>query len=278
MQQPWERMTEAGEGEAAYQAFTCYRELPPGRRSVTQVARECGKNRSLITRWSSRWSWVERVAAFDAWTDEQKVSAQLEALTEMWKRHVSMALIGQQQALSWLQQVDPTRLRDEVGLRLLVETTRLEQMARGAVAYEDGGLVMPAGPARTLAEMFAPAGPGETKVTELELARIVVERGRREPPDDWDVAELVGEGEDPDEDPAEVLGPRDTIASSYVEGQQVEPEAAVAPDPEPEPPPPQRETARYVDEGGQRVRRLVPPPAPPPPPPPPQRRGRDGRR
>jgi hypothetical protein len=275
MREPWSRQIEAGEGEAAYQAFVCYRELPPGRRSVVEVARECGKNRSLITRWSARWSWVERVAAFDQFTDDARVSAQLEALTEMWKRHTSMALVGQQQALAWLQQVDPARLRDEVGLRLLVETTRLEQMARGAVAYEDGGLVMPAGPARTLAEMFAPAGPGETKVTELELARFVVERSHMpEPGDDWDLelAELV-EGGDPTGAPAPVGddgGDEDDPAEVPL------PEAEV--DPEPEEPPALRETLRYVDEGGQRVRRLVPPPAPPAPPPPPRRHRGNGRR
>jgi hypothetical protein len=270
--QPWERMTEAGEGEAAYQAFVCYREQRPGQRSVTEVARECSKNRSLIARWSARWHWVERVGAFDQWTDEQRVSAQLDALTEMWKRQTSMALLGQQQALAWLQQVDPTQLRDEVGVRLFIEAARLERLARTA-QVDEGGLVMPAGPGRSLAELFAPAGPGEVQVTELELARFVVERAHRPEPEDLDLelAELV-EGGDPDDDGGDDDDPAELRpAAVNLDRAEVSPE--------PEEPARERETLRYIDEGGARVRRLVPPAPPPAPPPPPQRRHRrNGRR
>jgi hypothetical protein len=203
VRQPWERMAEAGESEAAYQAFTLYRDQTPGRRSITAVARECAKNRSLIARWSARYEWLQRVAAYDAWIDAQRVATQVEALTEMWRRQASMAMLGQQQALAWLQQVDPTQLRDEVGLRLLTEMTKLERIARGAQVDDGEGVLEPAGPVRTLAELFAPAGPGETRVTELELARIVVERHQRPRVDedlDLELAELLDEGEDPDDD------------------------------------------------------------------------------
>jgi hypothetical protein len=240
VRQPWERMLESGESEAAFQAFIHYRELPPGQRSTAAVAQECRKNRSLITRWSARWSWLQRVAAFDQWVDEQKVSAQVDALAEMWRRQTQIALVGQQQAMQWLQQVDPSQLRDEVGLRLLIETTRLERIARGAQADEEVGGLEPVGPGRSLAELFVvaadPSGPG---VSELELARIVVERAQRAREEDLDedleVAELVVKGGDPDndedgpddDDPAEELPPAAEVT---------EPPLTVVPEPPPEQP------------------------------------------
>jgi hypothetical protein len=233
----WERME--GESEEAHAAFQVYRDLPPGRRSVVEVARQCAKNRSLIGRWSSRHDWLQRVAAYDAWIDQQRVSTQLEALTEMWRRHASIALVGQQRAMAWLQQVDPAQLRDEVGLRLLVETTKLERIARGAQVDEEVPRWEPAGPLRTLAELFSPAGPGETRVTELELARVVVERaghGReyRDSTEDLDLelAEMVeADGHDadgvplvtepppeaePEVDPLDIdLDPADEVAAAW---------------------------------------------------------------
>jgi hypothetical protein len=276
----WER--QAGESEEAFDAFQRYRELPPGQRSVVKVGQLCGKNPSLISRWSSRHHWLQRVGAFDAWVDQARVSAQLEALREMWKRQTSMALLGQQQALAWLQQIDPARLRDEVGVRLFIEAARLERLARTAQVDEEVPGREPAGPLRTLAELFAPAGPGEVQVTELELARIVVEKsgaGRPEAEDlDLELAQLVGDpedGEDPDPDD-------DPDAAPW-------PVAAVVPEPVPEPeePPepraqePPEEPPQLVVEDGQLVQRRRPPPRPDPgwtPGPPPRRARHNGRR
>jgi hypothetical protein len=234
MRQPWMRQVEAGESEPAFAAFTVYRELPPGRRSVTAVARECAKQRSLIARWSSRWSWLERVAAYDQWMDEQRVAAQVDALGEMWRRQTSIALVGQQQAMTWLQQLDPTRLRDEVGLRLLVEMSKLERIARGAQADEEVGGLEPAAPGRSLAELFQVAGdvPG---VSELTVARLVVERSQhaRDAGEDLDadldheLAELVG---DPDDDG----GGDDPAGLRPAAAEPVEPPLALVPDPEDE--------------------------------------------
>jgi hypothetical protein len=283
----WER--QAGESEEAFDAFQRYRELPPGQRSVVKVGQLCGKNPSLISRWSSRHHWVGRVVAFDAWVDQQRVSAQVQALTEMWRRQVSMALLGQQQALAWLQQVDPTRLRDEVGVRLFIEAARLERLARTSQVDEEVPGGEPAGPLRTLAELFAPAGPGEVQVSELQLARIVVERSGASRPEaeglDLELAELVsdpedGEDPDPDDDPDAAPWPM----------------AAVVPEPDPEPEDPapvqvgheeprsqepREEPPRLVVEDGRLVQRRPPPPPPDPgwtPGPPPRRARHNGRR
>jgi hypothetical protein len=239
-------MAEAGESEAAYQAFTLYRDQTPGRRSITAVARECAKNRSLIARWSARYEWLQRVAAYDAWIDAQRVATQVEAMTEMWRRQATMAMLGQQQALAWLQQVDPTQLRDEVGLRLLTEMTKLERIARGAQVDDGEGVLEPAGPLRTLAELFAPAGPGETRVfTELELARIVVERAHR-PQAEEDLDEELrllvdGEGDLGDDGGGDDDDPAELRPAAVVEPPEPE-------DPEEPPDPPLAREQPEVDE------------------------------
>ena len=47
----------------AFQAFRTYAELGPGRRLV-DVSRQLSKSVVLMQRWSKRWSWQARVAAW----------------------------------------------------------------------------------------------------------------------------------------------------------------------------------------------------------------------
>ncbi len=60
MPESWEKQPD--ESEPAFAAFRIYRDLEQGQRSITRVAQECTKERSLIARWSSRHSWQQRVA------------------------------------------------------------------------------------------------------------------------------------------------------------------------------------------------------------------------
>lgn len=53
-----------GESAKAYEAARLYFEFG-AERSTSAVARKLGKSKSLIERWCSRWSWVERAAAWD---------------------------------------------------------------------------------------------------------------------------------------------------------------------------------------------------------------------
>ena len=94
----------------------------------------------------------------------------------MHKRHAQIALRGQSKALEWLEQLTPEQLRHGIGVRLLAEATKLERLARGANTEELGMTAdVTVGPSRTLGELFqVPQG-----MTELELARVVVERATR---------------------------------------------------------------------------------------------------
>lgn len=66
--QPWDRQKD--ESPQAWEAFRQYRDLGPAR-SVAKVGEECGKNVSLLERWSSRHAWVVRASAWDAEQDRQ---------------------------------------------------------------------------------------------------------------------------------------------------------------------------------------------------------------
>lgn len=65
--EPWDR--QAGEGAAAFAAFTTYRDLAPDERSIRKVGRIRAKAGSQVSEWSSRWRWVERSKAWDVHQD-----------------------------------------------------------------------------------------------------------------------------------------------------------------------------------------------------------------
>jgi len=64
---PWERRP--GESRQAYAAFGIYRDMGPHKRSTVKVAHELCRSKTLMDRWSSRWSWVSRA---DTWDAEQE--------------------------------------------------------------------------------------------------------------------------------------------------------------------------------------------------------------
>lgn len=53
-----------GESEVAFAAFVVYRDLGE-KRSQARVAETLGKSLALVSRWSRRWKWADRVELFD---------------------------------------------------------------------------------------------------------------------------------------------------------------------------------------------------------------------
>lgn len=83
----------------AFEAFRCYLEMGPAR-STGKVAQELGKSKTLIDRWSSRWSWVERVREFESRETAVKDDAHLDALARRSRRQAEIAqLHGEATAL-----------------------------------------------------------------------------------------------------------------------------------------------------------------------------------
>lgn len=68
--EPYEQ--QPGETRPAYEAFCVYRDTPPGEpRSLRKVGQKLGKSGSLISRWSSVWSWPDRAASWDTLIEAQ---------------------------------------------------------------------------------------------------------------------------------------------------------------------------------------------------------------
>lgn len=60
-----------GESAEAYQAAKLYFEMAANR-SHEAVGQKLGKSRQLLSRWSARWNWIERAAAYDGYVEEQR--------------------------------------------------------------------------------------------------------------------------------------------------------------------------------------------------------------
>lgn len=95
----WER--QPGETSRAYAAFCSYRDLGP-RRSLAAAYR-ARKPGSLDERapghwceWSTRFRWVERAAAYDAFLDEQRREQKERALRELEERRFLFELRNQE--------------------------------------------------------------------------------------------------------------------------------------------------------------------------------------
>jgi hypothetical protein len=134
---PWERLP--GEPPRAYNAFATYRDLPPGRRSLDEVARRLygGGSRKRaapgrVRAWSVTWDWVRRAARWDAEVDRQGREAAVAAVRAMNERHAAEARMFQEKALQRLRDLDPARLSPAETLRYFEVATRLERVAMGA--------------------------------------------------------------------------------------------------------------------------------------------------
>jgi hypothetical protein len=65
---PWDR--QPNESPKAFEAFAIYRDMAY-RRSLAAVAWKLSKSKTLLSRWSAKHGWVKRVAAWDAYNDQE---------------------------------------------------------------------------------------------------------------------------------------------------------------------------------------------------------------
>lgn len=86
--EPWQQLQ--NESDEAYEAFSTYMSMGV-KRSLVKVAQQLGKNEQLISRWSSRWSWTERIRAHTNYLDKKRLDEELEAYIEMRLRHLKVS-------------------------------------------------------------------------------------------------------------------------------------------------------------------------------------------
>jgi glycine/D-amino acid oxidase-like deaminating enzyme len=114
----------------AFKAFSIYRDMGLSR-SLPKVAAKTLKSLSLMKRWSLRWSWVERAAAWDAELDRISVEAQKKARVEMAERHIEQAMLFQEKIIERLKTLEPDDLSPAVLIRWLEAAVKIERLSRG---------------------------------------------------------------------------------------------------------------------------------------------------
>ena len=102
MEERWLRLK--NETPKAYQAFELYRNMGLAR-SIQKVGEELGKNPKALARLSSKYGWVERARAFDAYTAELHAKEQAREIVEMHRRHAQEAREFQEIALEPLKKL-----------------------------------------------------------------------------------------------------------------------------------------------------------------------------
>ena len=134
--EPWERQPD--ESARAFEAFAVYRDMGP-ERGIRAVAQKCGKNASLIARWSSDWGWVERVRAWDNNLTESVLKKARKDIEEMQRRHVDMGRYMQGRAMNALNKIldGSMMVRDVTALAKL--GIDVERLARGEATERTEG-------------------------------------------------------------------------------------------------------------------------------------------
>ena len=132
--QAWERVK--GETRQAYGAFHHYLMLGE-RRSLSLLSDSFrtiqGKPKplSLLKRWSSKWFWQDRCAAYDDHLRRQTEQAQSDAHVEMAERHIADGIALQRKGMERLQSLIVDAMSANEAIRCIVEGIKLERLARG---------------------------------------------------------------------------------------------------------------------------------------------------
>ena len=138
---PWERQPK--EPTKAFGAFCFYRDLPSYKRTFNAVVSDTGMSERTIIGWSQKYSWRERVEAWDDELDKQAREKHMEDLLEMRTRHARIA----KKILDKMETAVDEMLEDEIKPsdigRLVEVAAKIERMSRGdsgeIIEERDGG-------------------------------------------------------------------------------------------------------------------------------------------
>ena len=125
---PWERRD--GESTQAFEAFSIYRSQGV-KRSHAKVAKESGKNITLMSRWSSRHDWVDRVRAYDAVISKEVVEDEKDAIVRMNRRHINESHKLQELVLQRIGKIRPEALTPTDVARWLDIAVKIERKCMG---------------------------------------------------------------------------------------------------------------------------------------------------
>jgi hypothetical protein len=119
-----------GETPPAFEAWCCYRDMGPGR-SLVKVSQRSGKHRTLLERWSRRWSWVERAKAWDDELDRIGREHSAAAVRRMADDHAQLAAAMLAKVSEALRTFDPAKITAANLPGWIDVGTRIERLCRG---------------------------------------------------------------------------------------------------------------------------------------------------
>jgi hypothetical protein len=178
--QPWDRRPD--ESPPAFAAFRTYLEQGAAR-SVTKVAEECHKSRSLIGRWSSRHRWRARSDAYDAHDTARYLAEVADARRTLAHRHLAVSRVALAKVAAAVEGIDVDGLTVPELTRLSDIATRTEREAlqvpvRLEVTGADGGPVPV-----LIAEMTDEERLARLQVLRREIDERITDRNNAEPDD-----------------------------------------------------------------------------------------------
>lgn len=133
----WDRYPD--ETDSAWGNFLVYRAMEPVDRSIVKAAIKAGRNPSTFEAHSQRYSWVVRVRAYDQWRDRQAQMAEIEAVQEMKKRHIQMAMSFQGAAALALNKIiaaEQQKGKDGKPGALTLKPTEVKELAELGMKIE----------------------------------------------------------------------------------------------------------------------------------------------
>ena len=125
----WER--QEGESNPRWEAFKTYRDMPIGKRSLTEAAKTLGKPRRNLEKWSSEDKWQERVEAYDRYMDAEAQKLKVKGIADMNKRHINAAKKILDKAVDGLKYIEPDEMKPSDIAKLVDVAAKLERLARG---------------------------------------------------------------------------------------------------------------------------------------------------
>ena len=126
--QPWEQQDK--ETVQAYEAFSLYRSLGAAR-SLRKVAQKLHKSFTIMSRWSSRHKWADRVRAYDIAISKEVVADEKDAVLRMNKRHMAESHKLQQLLLQRIDRIRPEILTPSDVARWLDIAVKIERRCMG---------------------------------------------------------------------------------------------------------------------------------------------------
>ena len=105
VQYAWQQLPR--ETDKAYQAFVVYRNLEPKERSLARVGSELVKSRTLLSRWSAQWNWVERAREWDHYQELKRLERRIEEKQKMDETHLKIVRGMRNKIIEALSKMDP---------------------------------------------------------------------------------------------------------------------------------------------------------------------------